>query len=83
MICEAILKIKSDAQVSVSGRDIDTCTITWHDGNPTNITKDQIKAQIPNVEQDIVDIENNKVSGKAKLKSGEALSDAEVEALFG
>tara|TARA_R100001143_G_scaffold61787_1_gene63454 strand:- start:586 stop:837 length:252 start_codon:yes stop_codon:yes gene_type:complete len=83
MICEAILKIKSDAQVSVSGRDIDTCTITWHDGNPTNITKDQIKAQIPNVEQDIVDIENNKVSGKAKLKTGEALTDAEVEALFG
>jgi prophage tail gpP-like protein len=83
MICEAILKIKSDAQVSVSGRDIDTCTITWHDGNPTNITKDQIKAQIPNVEQDIVDIENNKTSGKAKLKTGEALTDAEVEALFG
>ena len=83
MICEAILKIKSDAQVSVSGKDIDTCTITWHDGNPTNITKDQIKAQIPNVEQDIVDIENNKVSGKAKLKTGEALTDAEVEALFG
>ena len=83
MICEAILKIKSDAQVSVSGKDIDTCTITWHDGNPTGITKDQIKAQIPNVEQDIVDIENNKTSGKAKLKTGEALTDAEVEALFG
>mgnify|MGYP003125275084 CR=1 FL=1 len=46
MICEAILKIKSDAQVSVVGGDIDTCTITWHDGNPTSITKDQIKAKI-------------------------------------
>ncbi len=46
MICEAILKIKSDAQVSVSGKDIDTCVIEWHDGNPTNITKDQIKAKI-------------------------------------
>ena len=46
MICEAILKIKSDAQVSVSGTDIDTCTITWHDGNPTDITKEQIKAKI-------------------------------------
>ena len=46
MICEAILKIKSDALVSVDGSDIDTCTITWHDGNPTNITKDQIKAKI-------------------------------------
>jgi len=26
---------------------------------------------------------NNKTSGKAKLKTGEALTDAEVEALFG
>tara|TARA_R110001606_G_scaffold176062_1_gene322509 strand:- start:150 stop:428 length:279 start_codon:yes stop_codon:yes gene_type:complete len=46
MICEAILKIKSDAQVSVSGNDIDTCTITWHDDNPTNITKQQIQSKI-------------------------------------
>ena len=46
MICEAILKIKSDAQVTVVGNDIDTCTITWHDDNPTNITKEQIKAKI-------------------------------------
>ena len=45
-IGEAILKIKSDAQVTVFGNDIDTCTITWHDDNPTNITKDQIKAKI-------------------------------------
>ena len=27
--------------------------------------------------------ENNKTSGKAKLKAGEALTDAEVSALFG
>tara|TARA_R100001440_G_scaffold7963_1_gene15426 strand:+ start:3502 stop:3783 length:282 start_codon:yes stop_codon:yes gene_type:complete len=46
MIAEAILKIKSDAQVSVVGNDLDTCTITWHDGNPTDITKEQIKAKI-------------------------------------
>ena len=39
-ICTAILKIKSDAQVSVSGNDINT--IEWHDGNPTNITNQQI-----------------------------------------
>jgi hypothetical protein len=46
MIIEAILKIKSDAQVTVVGNDIDTCTITWHDENPTSITKDQIKAKL-------------------------------------
>ena len=27
--------------------------------------------------------ENNKTSGKAKLKSGDALTDDEIEALFG
>lgn len=27
--------------------------------------------------------ENNKTSGKAKLKAGEALNDAEIDALFG
>lgn len=46
MIIEAILKLKADAQVSVSGDNIDTCEITWHDNNPDNITKDQIKAKI-------------------------------------
>ena len=46
MICEAILEIKSDAQVSVSGMDIDTCIIEWIDDNPTNITREQIKDKI-------------------------------------
>jgi hypothetical protein len=46
MICEAILEIKSDAQVSVSGMDIDTCIIEWVDDNPTNITREQIKDKI-------------------------------------
>ena len=39
-IISAILAIKSDAQVSVNNEDINH--ITWHDGNPTNITNKQI-----------------------------------------
>jgi hypothetical protein len=39
-ICETITSIKKDAQVSVSGEDINT--LEWHDGNPTNITNQQI-----------------------------------------
>ena len=35
-IAKAILAIKSDAQVNVNANDIEQ--ITWHDGNPTNIT---------------------------------------------
>ena len=83
MICEAILKIKSDAQVSVSGSNIDTCTITWHDGNPTSITKDQIKAKInetaymdkrakeyPTIEDQLDDIYHNGIDGwKATIKA--------------
>ena len=49
-IIDAIIKIKSDAQVSVSGTNVDTCTITWHDGNPTSITKDQIKSKMQDIE---------------------------------
>ena len=39
-ICTTILKIKSDAQVSISGDDINT--LEWHDNNPTKITNKQI-----------------------------------------
>jgi len=39
-ICTAILAIKKNAQVSVSGEDINQ--IEWYDGNPTNITNQQI-----------------------------------------
>ena len=42
-ITTSILAIKSDAQVSVSGEDINS--ITWHDGNPTSITNDAILAK--------------------------------------
>tara|TARA_R100001015_G_C4608274_1_gene163468 strand:- start:639 stop:914 length:276 start_codon:yes stop_codon:yes gene_type:complete len=50
MIIRAILKIKSDAEVSVTGTDIDTADIVWHDDNPTNITKEQIKSKIQELE---------------------------------
>ena len=39
-IISAIKAIKSDAQVSINAEDINQ--ITWHDGNPTNITNQQI-----------------------------------------
>ena len=42
-IAKAIIAIKSNAQVSVNNEDIEQ--ITWHDGNPTNITNEQILAK--------------------------------------
>lgn len=82
MITEAILKLKSDAQVSVSGTDIDTCEITWHDGNPTNITKEQIKVAINELETEETNKETNKTSGKQKLLDL-GLTEDEVKALIG
>ena len=39
-IIQSIQAVKLDAQVSVDNDDINM--ITWHDGNPTNITNQQI-----------------------------------------
>lgn len=39
-IIQSILKLKSDAQVTVLDNDINK--IIWSDGNPSNITKEQI-----------------------------------------
>ncbi len=39
-IINSIQAIKSDAQVSISGEDINT--LVWHDNNPTKITNQQI-----------------------------------------
>jgi len=40
LLTEATVAIKADAQVTISGEDV--TTIVWHDGNPTNITNQQI-----------------------------------------
>ena len=83
MIIEAILKIDPNAQVSVSGSDINTCQIIWHDGNPNNITKADIEAKIaelPTAEEEATAKANNKTSGHNKLKAL-GLTDAEIEAL--
>jgi len=42
-----------------------------------------VNAKIQEIKDAEIAEENNKISGKAKLKTGEALTDAEVEALFG
>ena len=43
-IAKAILAINPKAQVSINAEDLDQ--ITWHDGNPTNITKADIEAKM-------------------------------------
>ena len=83
-ICTSILAIKSDAQVSVLGEDINT--LEWHDNNPTNITNQQILAKQTElqllednrIEQNIA----NKQSALNKLKAL-GLNDAEIKSIIG
>jgi len=42
-----------------------------------------VNAKIQELKDEETAAANNKTSGKAKLKTGEALTDSEVEALFG
>jgi len=79
MICEAILKLKPDAQVSVSGTNIDNCQIIWHDNNPTNITKEQIKVAIQEIEDAAAKKIADKEAANAKLRAL-GLTDDEIEA---
>jgi len=80
-IIKAIQKINPNAIVTVRGTDIDTCEIIWQE-NTTPISKEDIKAMLPSVEQDLIDIETKKASGKQKLKDL-GLDDEEIQALIG
>ena len=83
MIVKAILKINPNAEVVVIGNDINTCTFEWLNGT-TPISKADIEAMIPVVEQEIKDGEtkriNDKASANAKLKAL-GLTDDEIEAI--
>jgi len=84
MIINAILKINPNAKVSVSGDDINTCEITWHEGT-TPISKADIEAkmaELPTAEEEAAQKETDAASGKQKLKDL-GLSDAEIKALTG
>jgi hypothetical protein len=81
IIIKAIQKINSNAEVSVSGGNINN--IVWENGT-TPIPKADIEAQIPVVEQEIADAAtkkiNDKASADAKLKAL-GLTDDEIKAL--
>ena len=84
-ILQTILNIKSDAQVTLLGGDIDR--LIWTDGNPTNITKEQILAKQSELQEAedaaVAQKATDKVNAKAKLIAGESLTEAEADALTG
>ena len=81
-IIKAILKINPNAEVSVSGNDINT--IQWHNGTtPIPIADIEAKiAELPTTEEEATQTETEKSSGKQKLKDL-GLTDAEIKALTG
>ena len=85
MIIETILKINPNAKVIVKGNHIDDCEIEWLE-DTTPISKEDIKKMMPTVEaekeEENNNFENNKTSGKQKLKDL-GLTDAEIKALIG
>ena len=58
-----------------------------HDNSKDKPTEQECTDGLEQLQSDYdtakTNLENNKASGKAKLKAGEALTDAEISALFG
>jgi hypothetical protein len=54
-----------------------------HDNSITKPTEADVNAKIQELKDAETQKENDKTSGKAKLKAGQALTDDEITALFG
>ena len=84
-ILKTIRKINPNSEMNIVGEDIDTCIITWLEGT-TPISKEDIKTQMPIIEQEALDAETatetKKASGKQKLLDL-GLTEEEVKALIG
>ena len=78
---EAILKLDSNARVRIIGNEL-----TWLDGNPNNISNEQINNKIIELEQEVETAkqakENAKATGNQKLLDL-GLTQAEATALTG
>jgi hypothetical protein len=48
-VIDAILAIKKDAKFILHNNDFDT--IEWHDGNPDNITKEQVEKKLVELQE--------------------------------
>tara|TARA_R100001086_G_C11715153_1_gene225298 strand:- start:37 stop:306 length:270 start_codon:yes stop_codon:yes gene_type:complete len=83
LIIKAIQKINPNAQISISGNDLDS--IVWENGT-SPISKSDIEAKLIQAQNEL-DAEaqakiDKKASGKQKLKDL-GLDDAEIKALTG
>jgi|9_EtaG_2_1085328.scaffolds.fasta_scaffold80799_2 hypothetical protein len=81
-VIDAIREIDYEKNFKIDGTNIDDCTIEWINGSKA-ISKDDIKTKMQDIEDNGTVLQQTKNSGKAKLKLGQALTDAEISALFG
>jgi hypothetical protein len=85
-VIDAITAINPNAKVVTRGSNIDTIEIDWLDGTE-EISKADIETKLTelnnNEDAEAIANQNARTTGKAKLKSGDALTDAEIKALFG
>ena len=83
-IANTILAIDPSAQISVTSNDVNK--ITWHDGNPNNITVEQVTekqaALVIQAEADAVAEAKRLASAKEKLEAL-GLTTEEVKTAFG
>ena len=79
-ITQSILAIKADAQVSVNADDINQ--ITWHDGNPTNITNEQILAKQVELKADFVAKQYQRDRTEKPEKGGYPKIEDQLDMLF-
>jgi hypothetical protein len=82
-VTEAIKTINPNAQYTITGSDLETCTIEWHNGT-TPIPKADIEAkmaELPTAEEEATAKENLKASAKAKLIAGEPLTEEEADTI--
>ena len=79
----ALASMHSGQWFGFNSKDQSYVTLIVHDSSITKPTEAEVNEKIQEIKDKETARANAKTSGKAKLKAGEALTDAEIEALFG
>jgi len=79
----ALAKMHTGQWFGFSSKEQNYSTLIIHDSSIAKPTEAEVNAKIQEIKDAEIASANAKTSGKAKLKAGEALTDAEIAALFG
>ena len=79
----ALAKMHTGQWFGFSSKEQNYSTLIIHNSSIAKPTEAEVNAKIQEIKDAEIASANAKTSGKAKLKAGEALTDAEIAALFG